>query len=80
MRLSNTESYATGLMLQKAIVGSAHRFRPTYPGFLHETPPTSTCAAFIAFIKESRMKAVNASKLNRKSGVRWCERHPSCFL
>jgi hypothetical protein len=52
-------------------LGCAHRFRPTYPDFLHEAPPTSTCAAFI---KESRMKVVNASKVNRKSGVRWCER------
>ena len=34
-------------------------------------PPTSACAAFI---KESRMKFANASKLDRKSGVRWGER------
>jgi hypothetical protein len=31
---------------------SAHRFRPTYPDFLHGAPPTPACAAFI---KESRM-------------------------
>jgi hypothetical protein len=71
IRLSNTESSATVVDFAKAIVGCAHRFRPTYPDFLHEAPPTSTCAAFI---KESRMQVVNASKLNRKSGVRWCER------
>jgi len=46
-------------------------FRPTYPEFLHEAPPTSTRAAFI---KESRMKFTDASKLDRKSGVRWGER------
>jgi len=38
-----------------------------YPDFLHEAPTTSACAAFV---KESRMKFVNASKLDRKSGVR----------
>jgi hypothetical protein len=48
-----------------------HRFRPTYPDFLHGAPPTSACAAFI---KESRMNLANARKLDRKSGVRWCER------
>ncbi len=41
--------------------------RPTYPDFLHGAPPTPACAAFI---KESRMKCANASKLDRKSGVR----------
>jgi hypothetical protein len=35
------------------------------PDFLHEAPPTDACAAFI---KESRMKFVNARKLDRKSG------------
>jgi hypothetical protein len=35
------------------------------PDFLHEAPPTDACAAFI---KESRMKSVNASNLDRKSG------------
>jgi len=42
-------------------------FRPTYPDFLHGAPPTYACAAFI---KESRMKLANASKFDRKSGVR----------
>jgi hypothetical protein len=51
----------------KAFAGFAHRFRPTYPDFLHGAPPTPACAAFI---KESRMKFDNASKLDRKSGVR----------
>jgi hypothetical protein len=41
-----------------------------YPDFLHGAPPTPACAAFI---KESRMKFANASKLDRKSGVRWGE-------
>jgi hypothetical protein len=35
------------------------------PDFLHEAPPTDACAAFI---KESRMKFVNARQLDRKSG------------
>jgi hypothetical protein len=35
------------------------------PDFLHAAPPTDACAAFI---KESRMKSVNAIKLDRKSG------------
>jgi hypothetical protein len=38
-----------------------------YPDFLHGAPPTPACAAFI---KESRMNFANASKLDRKSGVR----------
>jgi hypothetical protein len=38
-----------------------------YPDFLHGAPATGECAAFI---KESRMKVVNARKLDRKSGVR----------
>ena len=42
---------------------SPHLFRPTYPDFLHGAPPTTACAAFI---KESRMKLVNAGKLDRK--------------
>jgi hypothetical protein len=37
-----------------------------YRDFLHEAPPTDACAAFI---KESRMKFVNARKLDRKSRV-----------
>jgi hypothetical protein len=53
--------------LEKAIVGCAHHFRPTYPDFLHGAPPTFARAAFI---KESRMKFANARKLDRKSGVR----------
>src|SRR5271155_3949506 len=44
-----------------------YHFRPTYPDFLHGAPPSPACAAFI---KESRMKCANASKLYRKSGVR----------
>jgi hypothetical protein len=44
---------------------SPHLFRPMYPDFLHEAPPTDACAAFI---KESRMKFVNARELDRKSG------------
>jgi hypothetical protein len=36
-----------------------------YPDFLHGTPPTDACAAFI---EESRMKFVNARELDRKSG------------
>jgi hypothetical protein len=51
-------------------VGFALRFRPKYPDFLHGAPPTPACAAFI---KESRMKFANASKLDRKSGVRFGE-------
>jgi len=45
-----------------------------YPDFLHGAPPTPARAAFI---KESRMKFGNASKLDRKSGVRWGDGHPS---
>jgi hypothetical protein len=52
-------------------MGCAHHFRPTYPDFLHGAPPTPACAAFV---KESRMKFGNASKLDRKSGVRRGER------
>jgi hypothetical protein len=48
-----------------------------YPDFLHGAPPTAACAAFI---KESRMKFANASKVDRKSGVRRGEGHPSDFL
>jgi hypothetical protein len=35
-----------------------------YPDFLYGAPPTGACAAFI---KESRMKFVNARDLDRKS-------------
>ena len=52
----------------KAIVGAARLFRPRYPDFLHGAPTTSACAAFI---EESRMKFANASRLDRKSGVRF---------
>jgi len=55
-------------MKRKRSLGFAHHFRPTYPDFLHGAPPTPACAAFI---KESRMKCANASKLDRKSGVRF---------
>jgi hypothetical protein len=46
------------------------RFRPMYPDFLHGAPPTP---AYAAFIKESRMKFASASKVHRKSGVRFGE-------
>jgi hypothetical protein len=36
-----------------------------YPDFLHEAPSTDVCAAFI---KESRLKSVNARELDRKPG------------
>jgi hypothetical protein len=57
--------------LQKAIVG----LRPVVlnPGIRISCtglPQTYTCAAFI---KESRMRLVNANGLNRKIGVRWGE-------
>jgi hypothetical protein len=58
-------------MKEKRSLGFAHHFPPTYPDFLHAAPPTPACAAFI---KESRMKSINASKLDRKSGVRLGER------
>jgi hypothetical protein len=46
-----------------------------YPDFLHGAPPAPACAAFI---KESRMKFANASKVDRKSGVRRANMgHPS---
>src|ERR1700722_9013136 len=57
-------------MQRKRSLGLAYRFRPRYPDFLHGAPPTSACAAFI---EESRIKCANASKLRRKSGVRWGE-------
>src|ERR1700722_3321864 len=57
-------------------LGFAHRFRPTYPDFLHGAQPTPACAAFI---KGSRMKCANARKLNRKSGVRFGERGAPVF-
>jgi hypothetical protein len=41
------------------------RFRPMVPDFLNGAPPTDALAAFI---KESRMKFVNARELDRKSG------------
>jgi hypothetical protein len=41
-----------------------------YPDFLRGAPPIAACAAFI---KESRMKFADASKIDRKSGVRWGE-------
>ena len=46
------------------------------PDFLQGAPPTGACAAFI---KESRMKFVNARDLDRKSGCTlWLiEGHPS---
>src|ERR1700732_891395 len=48
----------------EAMVGaSPHRFRPTYPDFLHGAPPTPACAAFI---KESRMKCTNARKVRQE--------------
>jgi hypothetical protein len=59
---------------RKRSLGCAHHLRPMYPDFLHGAPPTPACAAFI---KESRMKLISARKLDRKSGVRWGEGHPS---
>src|SRR5258708_30944668 len=56
---------------KKQSLGFARHFRDTYPDFLQGAPPTSACAAFI---KESRKKLAKASKLDRKSGVRWGER------
>jgi hypothetical protein len=56
------------------MAGFARLFRPMVPDFLHEAPPT---VAYAAFINESRMKFVNAKKLDRKSGVRLGEGHPS---
>jgi hypothetical protein len=54
----------------RAVVGLRPSFSAMYPDFLQAAPPTPACASFI---KESRMKRANASKLNRKSGVRWGE-------
>jgi hypothetical protein len=70
--------HAQGLLLlaatyprSRTLEGAAPRlFRPMYPDFLHGAPPIAACAAFI---KESRMKFASASKVNRKSGVRWGE-------
>jgi hypothetical protein len=55
---------------KKRSLGFAHLFRPRYPDFLHGAPQTPACAAFI---KESRMKFANVSKLHRKSRARWGE-------
>jgi hypothetical protein len=60
----------SGRQLKRSL-GCVHHFRPTYPDFLHEAPPTPACAAFI---KERRMNFANAGKLDRKSGVRFGER------
>jgi hypothetical protein len=57
-------------MEERRLLGYAHRFRPRYPDFLHGAAPTSTRAAFI---KESRIRFRNASKVDRKSGVRFGE-------
>ena len=51
--------------LAKALVGLRPSFSAQGPDFLHGAPPRAACAAFI---KESRMRCVNASKLDRKSG------------
>src|SRR5882762_6299536 len=53
---------------ERSFEGLRPSFSATYPDFLHGAPPTLACAAFI---KESRMKSANASKIHRKSGVRW---------
>ena len=53
------------------MVGFALFFSPRIRISCHGAPPTPACAAFI---KESRMKFANASKLDRKSGVRLGER------
>ena len=51
---------------RKSVGGATPRlFQPMFPDFLHVAPPTDACAAFI---KESRMKFVNARDLDRKSG------------
>ncbi len=52
-------------------LGFARLFGPRIRISCQGAPPTPECAAFI---KESRMKFANASKLDRKSGVRWGER------
>jgi hypothetical protein len=62
---------SSGGCREERSLGCAHRFRPTYPDFLHGAPPIPACAAFI---KESRMKFANARRLDRKSGVRFGER------
>jgi hypothetical protein len=55
-----------GARRTKPLKGASPRlFRPMVPDFLHGAPPTDACAAFI---KESRMKFVNARELDRKSG------------
>jgi hypothetical protein len=49
------------------------------PDFLHGAPPKDACAAFI---KESRIKFVNARELDRKSGCtlrRTCGTRPETF-
>jgi hypothetical protein len=51
--------------MAKAIIGLRPSFSAHGPDFLHGAPPTDACAAFI---KESRMKFVNARELDRKSG------------
>jgi hypothetical protein len=52
-------------------------FQPTYPDFLHGAPLIPACAAFI---KESRTKFANASKVNRKSEYALAKVwDPSCF-
>jgi len=65
-----------GAVLLKAVVGLRPSFSSHVSGFLHGAPPTPGCAAFI---KESRMRFASASKLDRKSGVRFGERGASVF-
>ena len=56
---------------QKAIVGFAISFVPR-PGF-----PVTGIIRVCGFLKESRMKIVNAAKLDRKSGTLGERGHPS---
>jgi hypothetical protein len=61
------EAHQSFLLINQLKAIETYHFRPTYPDFLHGAPPTP---AYAAFFKESRMKCANASKLDRKSGVR----------
>src|SRR5712672_2455771 len=58
-------SEAEGSAVPRTLRG--HVFRESAPGFpATQLLDMATCAAFV---KESRMKIANATKLNRKSGV-----------
>jgi hypothetical protein len=61
----------------KAIVGLRPSFSFHVPDFLHGAAKTRV----VAFIKESRMKFAKATRLDRKSGVRFGERGaPVCLV